>query len=147
MSVFYLVRHAHADWTPDENRPLSARGHIGSDRVSDVLHQFPITAIYSSPARRAHQTVAPLATQLGLPIHTVSELRERQLGAAVVQKLQELYPNGHLALATHGTLLALLLHCFDSSVNFTFWKSMTMPDIYKLSVSTNDEAAIQRIWQ
>ena len=27
MTVFYLIRHAHAVWTPDERRPLSPQGY------------------------------------------------------------------------------------------------------------------------
>jgi 2,3-bisphosphoglycerate-dependent phosphoglycerate mutase len=47
--------------------------------VADVLGGFPITAIYSSPARRARETVAPLAARLGLPICIVPDLCERKL--------------------------------------------------------------------
>ena len=66
MSTLYLVRHAHAEWTPDENRPLSAQGSEDANRVANTLYVVPISAIYSSPARRARQTIAPLAGRLGL---------------------------------------------------------------------------------
>ena len=82
MTVLYLVRHAHADWTPDEDRPLSARGRADAQRVADLLQPFPISAVYSSPFRRAHETVAPLAVGLGLPIRVIDDLRERELGTA-----------------------------------------------------------------
>jgi 2,3-bisphosphoglycerate-dependent phosphoglycerate mutase len=180
MSIFYLVRHAHADWTPDENRPLSARGRLDADRVAEVLHRLPIAAIYSSPARRARQTVEPLTARLGLSSHIVPDLRERELGhgvvedfleavaatwrdpsfahpggetntaaqqraVAVVHQLQAQHPDEHLILATHGNLLALMLQHFDPAIDFTFWQSLTMPDIYKLCLKTS-RAAIQRIW-
>ncbi len=182
MSIFYLVRHARAGWTPDENRPLSAKGHADAERVADALQQLPITVIYSSPARRAYQTITPLAARLDLPIHTLPDLRERQLcggavkdffkaveatwtdssfthpggesntaaqrrGVAAVRRLQEQHPTEHLVLATHGNLLALLLQHFDPSINYAFWKSLTMPDVYRLGVSADGEAAIRRLWQ
>jgi len=182
MSIFYLVRHAHADWTPDENRPLSTKGRIDAERVADVLRQFPITAMYSSPARRARQTIAPLAAQLELPIHTLPELRERELcdspvedffaavkatwtdptfahpggetnaaaqqrGVAATLTLQEQHPTEHIVLGTHGNLLALLLQHFAPSIDYAFWKSLTMPDIYRLTASVNSEASIQRLWK
>jgi 2,3-bisphosphoglycerate-dependent phosphoglycerate mutase len=182
VNTFYLVRHAHADWTPDENRPLSARGRADADRVADILQQYPIGAIYSSPYQRARQTIAPLATRLGLPVHIEPGLRERRLGngwtggffgaveatwqdpsfahpggesngaaqrrgLAVVRRLQEQHGTEHIVLSTHGNLMALILQAFDPSVDHAFWKSLTMPDIYTLSVSEAGEAAIDRAWQ
>ena len=84
MSVFYLVRHAHAVWVDDENRPLSDEGQRGALRVAQVLRLYPLTAIYASPARRARQTVEPLAKLLGLPVHVAPELAERVLCAGAV---------------------------------------------------------------
>lgn len=182
MSTFYLVRHAHAEWTPDENRPLSGRGRADAERVADVLGGVPITAIYASPAHRARETIAPLAVRLGLPIHIVPELRERELchgavddfsgavkttwgdpsfahpggesnaaaqrrGVAVVRRLQKRHPDEHVVFATHGNLLALVLQHFDPRVDFAFWKSLTMPDIYALRVSMDSEASVHRLWE
>ena len=62
MTVFYLIRHAHATWTPDENRPLSERGQQDALRVADLLGGQPIAAIYASTMRRAQQTVAKAGT-------------------------------------------------------------------------------------
>ena len=80
MSVFYLVRHAHADWSADENRPLSSAGLEGADRAADLLEEFPIDYLYSSPYRRARQTIEPLASRLDMTIKVLPDLRERQLG-------------------------------------------------------------------
>jgi len=53
---------------------------MAARRVAEILAPFPIDGIYSSPARRARETVAPLAESLGLPILVEPDLRERQLG-------------------------------------------------------------------
>jgi 2,3-bisphosphoglycerate-dependent phosphoglycerate mutase len=182
VNTFYLVRHAHADWTPDENRPLSARGRGDAHRVADNLQQYPIGAIYSSPYRRARQTIAPLANRLGLPVHIEPGLRERRLGngwtggffgaveatwqnpsfaypggesneaaqrrgLAVVRRLQGQHVAAHIVLSTHGNLMALILQGFDPAVDHAFWKSLTMPDIYTLTLSQVGEAAIDRLWR
>ncbi|MGD8967741.1 MAG: histidine phosphatase family protein [Anaerolineae bacterium] len=81
MTVFYLIRHAHAHWTPDEQRPLSSWGQQDAQRVAELLCSLSTTGIYSSPCRRARQTVSPLADRLGLPVHIEPDLRERELGA------------------------------------------------------------------
>jgi 2,3-bisphosphoglycerate-dependent phosphoglycerate mutase len=82
--MIYLVRHAHADWSQDEGRPLSAEGLADAQRVADILEQHSIHAIYSSPYTRARQTVEPLAARLRLPIIEHPDLRERQLSAKPV---------------------------------------------------------------
>jgi len=64
----------------DENRPLSLQGHRDAFRVTDVLQNFPIGVIFSSPYNRAIQTITPLATRLGLPVHIEPGLREKPLG-------------------------------------------------------------------
>ncbi len=84
MTTFYLVRHAHAVWTPDEQRPLSARGHADAQRVARTLCAQPIQRLYSSPFLRARQTILPLVRCLGISIHIVPALRERKLSAGQV---------------------------------------------------------------
>jgi 2,3-bisphosphoglycerate-dependent phosphoglycerate mutase len=83
MRTIYLVRHAHAAWTPDENRPLSFQGYADAQSVAEILQQYPIGALYSSPFQRARQTIAPLAARLRLPVHIAPELRERRLGRSL----------------------------------------------------------------
>ena len=117
--TFYLVRHAHADWTPDENRPLSKRGREDAKAVGHILAQFPIDAIYASPYRRAYETVEPLAHALGLEIKIEHDLRERALGriqpeafVAAVKKTwddpQFSHPGGETNLAAQKRGLAVL---------------------------------------
>jgi 2,3-bisphosphoglycerate-dependent phosphoglycerate mutase len=79
MTVLYLVRHAHAHWSLDDDRPLSPVGQEAAERVATVLASRPLTAIHASTERRARQTVEPLAAQRALPIHPEDGLRERRL--------------------------------------------------------------------
>ena len=88
MTVFYLVRHAHAVWTPDESRPLSERGQQDALRVAELLSAQPISAVYASTARRAQQTVAPLAERLGLALQITPALDERHLCAGAAENFE-----------------------------------------------------------
>jgi 2,3-bisphosphoglycerate-dependent phosphoglycerate mutase len=88
MTILYLVRHAHADYSPDEDRSLSERGRRDAERVAGRLDRLPIAAVYASSARRAWETVAPLAARLGVPIQSVHDLRERELAAGEVDDFQ-----------------------------------------------------------
>ena len=86
--VLYLIRHAHAVWTPDVNRPLSERGQQDAQRVADLLSERPLDAVYASSERRAQQTVAPLAERLGLPLQITPALDERRLARGRVDDFQ-----------------------------------------------------------
>lgn len=78
-TTIYLIRHAHADWSVDEGRPLSSDGLNAAALVADRLASRPIVAVYTSPSRRAVETVEPLARRLGLRPEPVPDLREREL--------------------------------------------------------------------
>jgi len=182
MTIFYLVRHAHAEWTPDENRPLSARGQQDALLLADRLGHLPIELIYSSPYQRAQQTVEPLAARLELPVNLVEDLRERELGQAsegdfqeiirrtwqemdfaypggetnhtaqargraMLNRLQLNYPESNFVISTHGNLLALVLQSFNPTIGFEFWSQLSMPDVYRLEISTTEEVHISRCWQ
>jgi 2,3-bisphosphoglycerate-dependent phosphoglycerate mutase len=79
MTALYLVRHAHAPWSLDDDRLLSPAGQEAAERVAEVLVSRPLTAIHASTERRARQTVEPLALRQSLPIHPEEGLRERRL--------------------------------------------------------------------
>jgi len=182
MNIIYLVRHAHANWTPDENRPLSSQGHQDAIKISHILQQYPVRAIYSSPYTRALQTIEPLASCLNLPVQIEAGLRERELGntmredflkavektwndpgfaypkgetnssaqkrgMAVIRRLQNQFTSEQLVLSTHGNLMALLLQVYDPGINFAFWKSLTMPDIYSLHFMEGGKVEMNRLWQ
>ena len=85
----YLVRHAHADWHPDDGRPLSFRGRTDARRVADLLTPTRPVAVYSSPARRALDTVRAVAERCQLEPVLVDDLRERELPAVAPERFQE----------------------------------------------------------
>ena len=182
MPTIYLVRHAHAEWSQDDNRPLSVPGLLDAERVAAILGELPIAGIFSSPSLRARQTVMPLAACAALPIHEISDLREREIGqwtagdfddavrmtfedpsfahpgeetnlstqergVAAIRRVITEHPHGKLILATHGTLLRLILQHFDQTVDFSYWQSLTAPDIHRLEIFSDGGASIARIWE
>jgi 2,3-bisphosphoglycerate-dependent phosphoglycerate mutase len=43
--------------------------------------------------------------------------------------------------------MALMLQRYDASVGFAFWQALTMPDVYRLDISADGAAQIQRLWE
>ncbi|TDT62411.1 histidine phosphatase family protein [Fonticella tunisiensis] len=78
----YFVRHAEPDFSIKDDliRPLSEKGIADSKRVTRALMDKNITAIYSSPFKRAIDTIKDFACNAGLEIITVNDFRERRVG-------------------------------------------------------------------
>jgi broad specificity phosphatase PhoE len=89
-TIIYLIRHAHADWSEDDDRPLSQSGATAANVIASHLSVHPIIAIYSSPSRRAVETVAPLSERLGLRPVLKADLRERELPVVSADKFEEI---------------------------------------------------------
>ena len=79
-----LIRHAHADWTPDEAAPLSARGRSDAAALAERLAQSrspPSTAV---PPHVRARPWNPSPRRSRLSIHIVDDLRERELSGEPV---------------------------------------------------------------
>ena len=76
----YLLRHASTspspDFAPDFDWPLNTRGHGQARQLVPILTALGIDAVFSSPQRRAVETVAPFCKTGGLGIQFRDELRE-----------------------------------------------------------------------
>ena len=51
-------------------------------------------------------------------------------GVAVMRDLIRRHDDEHIVVATHGTLLALMLNGFDAAYGYSFWKELEFPDAY-----------------
>lgn len=81
MTRVYFVRHAHPDFSvqDDLTRPLSDMGMVDVRKVTDFLMDKDIHRVFSSPYKRAVDTVKNFAEKVNLEIHTVHDLRERKI--------------------------------------------------------------------
>lgn len=82
-TLVYIVRHAEKAAQPANDPPLSPEGEARARVLATTLAAAGISAIISTPYARTRMTVAPLATQLGLPVDTV------QIPRATAANMQE----------------------------------------------------------
>ena len=78
-----LVRHASAgsreDWPGDDHlRPLDKRGWKQVAALVDLLADFPVDRILTSPYLRCVDTIEPVANTRGLPVEERDELSEER---------------------------------------------------------------------
>jgi 8-oxo-(d)GTP phosphatase len=108
-----FVRHATAGkrekWDGDDRlRPLDARGRRQAAELAEMLSDYPVKRILSSPFVRCTQSVEPLGERLGLEIETVDELAEGATAGEVHRLMDSL--RGELAvLCTHGDVVETVL--------------------------------------
>ena len=78
----YFVRHAQSDNSIREDmiRPLTNKGVEDSYKVTDALMDKNITAIYSSPFKRAIDTIKDFAEKAELEIKIIEDFCERNVG-------------------------------------------------------------------
>ncbi|MBR3764281.1 MAG: histidine phosphatase family protein [Clostridia bacterium] len=81
MTHIYFVRHAEPNYRNhnDAERELSSRGQADCALVTHFLQDKGICAMYSSPYRRAVDTILPFAESVRLPIEHVPDFRERRV--------------------------------------------------------------------
>ncbi len=81
-----LVRHAQSAWNAGRrfqgraDPEISEHGRAQAEALQRLLRGRRLTAVYSSPLRRARETAAIAAREHGLPVNALPELSELGLG-------------------------------------------------------------------
>ena len=113
-SVLLLVRHAKAgrrgDWDGDDGlRPLSNAGRRQAQDGAELLTLCGPARIAAAPPLRCHDTVAPLADTVGLPVAEEPLLGENRYGDdpdATLRRVRELAAvPGVMALSSQGGVI------------------------------------------
>ena len=81
MTNIYFVRHAESDNKvhDDMSRPLTEKGTKDRTLVTNYLGDKGISAVFSSPYKRAYDTVEDFVQQNGLDITCIDDFRERKV--------------------------------------------------------------------
>ena len=87
MNLIYLLRHGEnvANLTKEfscrkVDYSLTPRGILQAQQTASFFQSQVIDAIYASPLKRAAETAAIIAKALALPVTTIEELREIDVG-------------------------------------------------------------------
>lgn len=82
MGTFYIVRHGQSTWNVvgriqgKQDPPLSGLGRRQAEALAHALRSETLSAIYSSPQRRARMTADAVATDQKLEVKIVEGLAE-----------------------------------------------------------------------
>lgn len=174
MKMVYLVRHCSATGQLP-GAELSQAGRQQAKELASFFKDKNIHHIISSPYLRAVDSIQPTAQSKNIPISIDERLKERALSSSNLPNWLELLeqtftdldlkldggessreatdraikvvkesPN-NCVLVTHGNLMSLILKHFDDSIDFQDWKSLSNPDVYRLTI-VNNESTIEHLW-
>jgi 2,3-bisphosphoglycerate-dependent phosphoglycerate mutase len=91
MTTIYFIRHAEPDLKnrDDALRPLTKKGRADSMRLSEFFLDKGVDYVYSSPLRRAVETVKPLAERYEKTIYLERDFRERKIDDEWIENYDE----------------------------------------------------------
>jgi 2,3-bisphosphoglycerate-dependent phosphoglycerate mutase len=77
----YFIRHSEADFSikDDFSRPLSSKGANDSKKLVNFFKNKNIDLMFSSPYKRATDTIKPISEKLNISIETINNFRERKI--------------------------------------------------------------------
>jgi 2,3-bisphosphoglycerate-dependent phosphoglycerate mutase len=81
ITKIYFIRHAKPDFSikSDLQRPLSIEGIEGSNELIETFKEIKIDRIFSSPFKRALQTIEPISKDKNIRIEIIDDFRERKI--------------------------------------------------------------------
>lgn len=80
-----------------------------------------------------------------LPGGESSTMAQRR-AVRVLERLLADYKGQSLVIGTHGDIMTLMLNAYDDRYGYDYWRSTSMPDIYKVTFSGLKLLEVCRLW-
>ena len=102
MTDIIIIRHGETTWNVEgryqgqADPPLNNRGLDQAHEVAELLEDYNLELIYSSPLIRASKTAQVIADQLHIPLHTdarLSEINQGDWQTRLRAEIESLYPD------------------------------------------------------
>jgi 2,3-bisphosphoglycerate-dependent phosphoglycerate mutase len=98
VTTVIIVRHAEKNIEPNNPDPdLSPAGQARAQEIARIFGDSGVQAIYATQYKRTQQTVAPLASKLGLPVVSVDAKQSAELTRRILSnnRGQTVFVAGH----------------------------------------------------
>lgn len=71
----------------------------------------------------------------------------QERGVNITFEIIEKYKKKNVVIGTHGNIMVLIMNYFNEKYDFSFWKNLDMPDIYKCTFEGRELVNVQRLWE
>jgi 2,3-bisphosphoglycerate-dependent phosphoglycerate mutase len=75
-----------------------------------------------------------------------SNVIAQKRGIKALLRVLKAYEGKNIAVGTHGNIMVLIMNYFDRKYDFSFWKELDMPDVYKLTFDNINLKEVSRVW-
>ncbi|MCA1291939.1 histidine phosphatase family protein [Paenibacillus sp. alder61] len=65
----------------------------------------------------------------------------------VILNILNKYEGKNIVIGTHGDIMTLMMNHFDPQYDYQFWRTTTMPDIYKAVFQGQKLVSTTRLWE
>jgi 2,3-bisphosphoglycerate-dependent phosphoglycerate mutase len=76
-----------------------------------------------------------------------SNVEGQSRGVQALEKIVSDNEGKSVVIGTHGDLMSLIINYYNKSYGYEFWRSLDMPDAYRLTFENNELENIERVWQ
>ena len=66
-------------------------------------------------------------------------------GVEAIKYILEKYKGQNIVIGTHGNIMVLIMNYFDSHYDYEFWRTLSMPDLYKLVFLREELIHVERL--
>lgn len=140
----YVLRHCtpSVGSEPNRARPLSEAGLHQAQALVPILSHLEISVVYTSPFRRALDTVSPFCETVGLAEiemedlsesaheEELPEVRTRLIDA--IGSIAETHDSTRVLACTHGGCLWGVISYFDSNFGYDDYRGLKCPDMRRI---------------
>jgi 2,3-bisphosphoglycerate-dependent phosphoglycerate mutase len=135
ITTFILVRHAEKA-SADADTELSVQGIERAEKLSSLLKNASITAVYSTKYKRTQNTVSPTAKAKNLTVNTYDKL-----DVAALQELAKKYPGGTILIAGHSNTVPVIANALLGKNEFQNFPDSEYGNILVISVKEVGKSA------
>ncbi|MWV43303.1 histidine phosphatase family protein [Paenibacillus sp. HJL G12] len=75
-----------------------------------------------------------------------SSFEAQRRGVQSFLTLLDAHQGKKMVVGTHGDIMTLIMNYFDPAYGFEFWRSTSMPDVYKLVFEEREMTQVTRCW-
>ncbi len=104
VTTFVLVRHAEKADDGTKDPPLTAEGTERAERISDLLKNQTVTALYSTPYKRTRETLAFVAKEKSLEIKEYDPFSKDEWLEGLLQE----HTGGTILISGHSNTIPIL---------------------------------------